>query len=106
MYVVGPVTVASRLLATLLFASFVIGQAPHSVHHLFELEPTGDECPFATAGERLPGLGADVIGFDHGLTWGPAVHRPAPSRFPGRLVQGPLARAPPRLVSSLASLSS
>jgi len=90
----------------LLFLSFVIGQAPHTVHHLFEPEHTGDECPFATAGDRLPGLGAEVTGLDEDLAWELTRQQPAPSRLLEILVRGPFARAPPQLASSLASLSS
>jgi hypothetical protein len=95
-----------RLLAVLLFAGFVIGQAPHSVHHLFEVERIADDCPFATAGDRVPGLGADGIGLHGDLSSEPARDQPAPSRLPGVHVQSPLPRAPPRAASSLASISS
>jgi hypothetical protein len=100
-HAVGPLTVVSRLFAALLFLSFVVGQAPHTVHHIFEPEHTDSECPFASAGERLPGLGADVTGFDHGQTWASDERPPASPRLPGTVVSSSLARAPPRLPSPL-----
>jgi len=103
---VGPITFASRLVAALLFLTFVIGQAPHTVHHLFDPEYLGDECPFATAGERLPGVDADAVGLDHGLAWELSQHQPALLRLPEAVVPGPVARAPPLPASSLASRSS
>jgi hypothetical protein len=99
---VGPVTIVSRFFAALLFLSFVIEQAPHTVHHLFEPEHAESECPFAKAGERLPGLGAEAIGVDHGPAWELVGPSPAPPRLPEVLVRGPFARAPPPLASSLA----
>ncbi|HEY7362526.1 MAG TPA: hypothetical protein VIE37_00345 [Methylomirabilota bacterium] len=98
----SPLTFVSRLFVALLFLGFVVEQAPHTVHHVFDPEYTGEECPFATAGDRSPGLGAEAIGVDHGPAWHPVAPAPAPARLPDVLVQGPLARAPPRLVSSLA----
>jgi hypothetical protein len=97
----GPLTVVSRLFAALLFLSFVISQAPHTVHHLFEPDHTDTECPFASAGDRLPGLGAEVTGFDHGQTWASDQHPPASPRLPSTVVSSSLARAPPHLSSRL-----
>lgn len=98
----SPVTSVSRFLVALLFLAFLIEQAPHIVHHFFDLEHAGAECPFATAGERLLGLGAEAIGVDYGPAGELLAHSPAPSLLPDVLVQGPFPRAPPRLASSLA----
>jgi hypothetical protein len=88
-------TVVSRFLVALLFLAFVIEQAPHIVHHFFDLEHAGAECPFATAGERLPGLGAEAIDVDHDPA--PELRTPLPGApaLPDTLVRGPFARAPP-----------
>jgi hypothetical protein len=98
----SPLTFVSRLFVALLFLGFVVEQAPHTVHHVFDPEYTGEECPFATSGERLPGLGAEVVAFEHGQAWQPVGPPPAPAQRPAILVGGPFARAPPRLVLSLA----
>ncbi len=96
------VTIVGRLLIALLFVTFLIEQAPHLVHHFFDPEYTGEECSFATSGERLPGLGAEAIGFDYGPGGELLAHSPAPSLLLDVLVRGPFARAPPRPASSLA----
>ena len=101
MHAVGSLAVICRLFAALLFLSFVIDQAPHSVHHLFEPEHTDAECPFASAGERLPGLGAEVTALDHDQTKASDERPPASPRLPGTIVSSSLARAPPRLSSPL-----
>jgi hypothetical protein len=46
----SPLTFVSRLFVALLFLGFVVEQAPHTVHHVFDPEYTGEECPVATAG--------------------------------------------------------
>jgi hypothetical protein len=43
---------ASGLLGAAIFVTFLISQAPHLVHHIFEPDSTQDECPLASAGER------------------------------------------------------
>ncbi|HXG15456.1 MAG TPA: hypothetical protein VNK50_04360 [Calidithermus sp.] len=45
-----------HLLVLAAFVSFVVGLAPHLVHHLFDSHTTaaGEECPFAAAGDRTP----------------------------------------------------
>ena len=44
------------LLLVGVFVAFLVTQAPHLVHHFFEPEHVGDECPFAANGERTGGL--------------------------------------------------
>lgn len=102
MRTVGLLINAGRCLAALLFLGFLVEQAPHSVHHLFDPGYTAEECPFATAGERLPGLGAEAIGFDHGPAWEPVGPPPALPRLREILLRSPFARAPPRFASLLA----
>jgi hypothetical protein len=53
--------VVSRSLTALIFAVFVVAQAPHLVHHLFEHGEATNECAFAPASERVPALAADVV---------------------------------------------
>jgi hypothetical protein len=99
---VGPLTLVCRTLAALLFLAFVIGQAPHTVHHLFEPDHAEAECPFATAGDRLPGLDAASLELDERPAWTSNEHLPAPPRLPGAVPSSSLARAPPRAASALA----
>jgi hypothetical protein len=43
---------ASGVLGAAILVIFLISQAPHLVHHIFEPDGTQDECPLASAGER------------------------------------------------------
>jgi hypothetical protein len=99
---VGPLTLVCRVLAALLFLAFVVGQAPHTVHHLFEPEHAEADCPFATAGDRLPGLDAAGVELNERPAWTSNERLPAPSRLPGAVPSSALARAPPRVASALA----
>jgi len=41
-----------RVLVTILFATYLVGLAPHLVHHLLEHDQVQPDCPFAMAAER------------------------------------------------------
>lgn len=44
------------LLTTAAFCVFVVGLAPHLVHHVFEHDEVQPECPFAAISEHQQGL--------------------------------------------------
>jgi hypothetical protein len=82
------------LLTAAAFCVFVVGLAPHLVHHVFDHEHVQPDCPFATAAERhqaapelVPAVltpdvvpEALVLGPDRSLT--AVAPRPAAARAP------------------------
>jgi len=44
--------VLGRVFVTLIFAAYLVGLAPHLVHHLLEHDQAQPDCPFAMAAER------------------------------------------------------
>jgi hypothetical protein len=49
------------LLVALGLVVYLIAQAPHLVHHLFDPEEFPTDCPLATAGDRLPGIEPHLV---------------------------------------------
>ena len=47
----APLTVG-RVFVALMFAAYLVGLAPHLVHHLLEHDQAQPDCPFAMAAER------------------------------------------------------
>ena len=90
---------AAGLLTVGLFLAFVVEQAPHLVHHLFEPEPTRGDCAFASGAERAQALTVDAVTLFHaGLLEAPA---PVPDRasLPSATLSPAEARAPPLSVA-------
>jgi len=81
------------------FWAFLAMQAPHLVHHFFEPEHVGDECPFAANGERTGGLTAQPVAIvaiaNASTPWLAAALLAPPSAVPaasrGRAPPAPLA---------------
>ena len=82
------------LLTAAAFCVFVVGLAPHLVHHIFDHEHVQPDCPFAMAAERhqaapelvpavlMPDVAPEALpaGPDHGVT--AVALRPASARAP------------------------
>jgi len=86
--------VAALLWSALLLA-FLVEVSPHLVHHAFDPDHVGDECPFATSAERAPTVAAPVA-----FTVVPArqvepLTAAAAVALPRRDVAVDVARAPP-----------
>jgi hypothetical protein len=85
-----------RILVLASFVTFVVGLAPHLVHHLFETDAAHDDCPFAAAGERtqpIVGPALTLVAAEAPVARVPAPPRPAIGPAHARR---PDARAPPR----------
>ena len=88
----------SRLLVGALFVAYLVAQAPHLVHHLFEPDETQADCVFLAAAERHqaaptddptpPAAGTEVSVVPPAPVSGAIPHAPGPAG----------ARAPPSVV--------
>src|SRR5215470_19547732 len=67
----------ARLVALTLFMVYVIGVAPHLVHHVFDHDHAQAECPFAAAGDRQHAATAAVVAITSGYVLIAAVVTPA-----------------------------
>jgi hypothetical protein len=89
---------SGRLVVGALFIAYLIAQAPHLVHHLFEPDEAQADCVFLAAAERhqaapaedppLPATGADESALPPAPDPGAIPHDPGPAA----------ARAPPSVV--------
>ncbi|MCL6640024.1 MAG: hypothetical protein K6T92_01495 [Candidatus Rokubacteria bacterium] len=85
-----------RLLVLAAFVTFVVGLAPHLVHHLFEPDAAHDDCPFAAASERAqPIVGPAITLVAGGAPVARVPASPCPAAGPSHS-RRPDARAPPR----------
>ncbi|MGH7392182.1 MAG: hypothetical protein ACREM3_22385 [Candidatus Rokuibacteriota bacterium] len=50
----------AALLSAAFLLAFLVEISPHLVHHAFEPDHVGEECPFATAAERQPSVAEPV----------------------------------------------
>ena len=90
---------ATGLLTIGLFLAFVVGQAPHLVHHLFEPEHTRADCAFASSAERSHALTVDVVTLFHAGLLEPAAPAPDRASLPSATLSPDEARAPPLSVA-------
>ncbi|OLC17386.1 MAG: hypothetical protein AUH29_01940 [Candidatus Rokubacteria bacterium 13_1_40CM_69_27] len=81
-----------------LFVVYVVGLAPHLVHHLFDPHQTQADCPFATAAEREHAMPVAVVTVVTPVT---AVSLPPPPTLdlPVTVPAVASARAPPVIAS-------
>jgi hypothetical protein len=84
-----------RLLVAALFAAFVVEQAPHLVHHLFEPGHAPDECAFLAGAERSQGAPAQVLALDAPEPTTLAVPASTAAEPPRGAIASPDVRAPP-----------
>src|SRR5262245_53081693 len=56
----APLTVG-RVFIALMFAAYLVGLAPHLVHHLFDHDQAQVDCPFALVAERQHASPVPVI---------------------------------------------
>ncbi|OLC00939.1 MAG: hypothetical protein AUH30_01485 [Candidatus Rokubacteria bacterium 13_1_40CM_68_15] len=56
----APLTVG-RVLVALMFGAYLVGLAPHLVHHLFDHDQAQVDCPFALVAERQHASPVPVI---------------------------------------------
>jgi hypothetical protein len=86
-----------RLLVLAAFVTFVVGLAPHLVHHLFEPGALAhDACPFAAAGERAQPIVGPAITLAAADAPVAGVPAPPPPAAVAPSVRPPAVRAPPR----------
>lgn len=86
------------LLTGALFVVFLVGLAPHLVHHLFDPHPTPADCPFATVADRQHAMPASAVTVVAAETSVPALPPTTPTLRVVALAAAP-ARAPPLTVS-------
>ncbi|HEV8640666.1 MAG TPA: hypothetical protein VGV13_06165 [Methylomirabilota bacterium] len=82
------------LLTGALFVVYVVGLAPHLVHHLFDPHQPQTDCPFATAAERQHATPAAAVTVVTAMASVPLT-RPAPPNLPVVVLAAASARAPP-----------
>lgn len=84
-----------RVLVAAAFLTFVVGLAPHLVHHLFEPEAGAQDCPFAAAGDRAQPIVSPAVSLVAAAAALAVVPPPAPPAVPAVETGAPAVRAPP-----------